>query len=99
MAINSISGTPSPPVTMASTAPAQNVAVAKSAPPTQPPKDTVKLSGAALVRSLKMSGMNPSQIAQVSHLDIKTVDKYLGIAAPKTAAAPKAEGTELPGQK
>jgi hypothetical protein len=95
MAIDAISGSlaPQPPTTQATTnaqAPASTKAPAQQQAPVQPAKDTIKLSGAALVKSLKTSGMNAAQIAQASHLDQKTVDQYLRIAAPKVASAPAA---------
>lgn len=55
---------------------------------TQSQHYTVKLSGAALAKSLKLAGQNPSQIALKMGLNIKTVDGYLGISA--TTAAPSA---------
>ncbi|MDD2541321.1 MAG: hypothetical protein PHH28_09815 [Desulfuromonadaceae bacterium] len=57
---------------------------------TLPQHDTVELTGAALAKSLKLSGQKPAQIALKMGVDIKTVDQYLSIkvAAPITTAAP-----------
>jgi predicted flap endonuclease-1-like 5' DNA nuclease len=75
MEINTISSNaPTPP----STTPA--VSTPAKPKETFPKQDTVTLSGAALAKSLKQSGMSAAQIAQRMHLDIKTVDQYLGIA-------------------
>jgi hypothetical protein len=46
---------------------------------TQPQHDTVKLTGTALAKSLKLAGQNPAQIALKLGLDLKTVDSYLNI--------------------
>jgi hypothetical protein len=45
----------------------------------QASQDTVKLSSAALAKSLKLQGQNPTQIAQLLGINVKTVDSYLGI--------------------
>jgi|GEM_PF-5731930 len=42
-------------------------------------QDTVKLSNAALAKSLKLEGETPAQIAKDMGTDLKTVDEYLGI--------------------
>ena len=47
----------------------------------QPKGDSVKLSGTAVAKSLKLQGMSANQIAAQMGLDIKTVDGYLGIPA------------------
>lgn len=58
---------------------------------TQPKRDTVKLTGKALAKSLKLAGQTPAQIAKDMSVDVKTVDSYLGIqtTAAITMAAPK----------
>ena len=53
-----------------------------------PKHDEVKLTGTALAKSLKLSGQTAAQIAQSMSTDIKTVDSYLGLQAPATAATP-----------
>lgn len=45
----------------------------------QAPQDTVKLSGTALAKSLKLQGQTPAQIAQQMGIKITTVESYLGI--------------------
>ena len=54
-------------------------------------QDTVKLSGKALAHSLKQQGQTVAQIARAMHLDVKTVDGYLGIST--KAASPVASGS------
>jgi DNA-binding NarL/FixJ family response regulator len=64
---------------------------------TPPQHDTVTLSGAALAKSLKQSGLTAAQIALKMHLSVETVDQYLGIATkavtttspPPTTPAPQ----------
>ena len=56
----------------------------------QPGHDTVKLSGAALARSLKQQGQSVAQIALAMHLDANSVNSYLGVAT-KPAATPAAK--------
>ena len=51
-------------------------------------QDTVKLSGAALARSLKLAGKTPAQIAMKMGVNIKTVYKYLGKTPPPDVSAP-----------
>ena len=46
----------------------------------KPRGDSVKLSGTAIAKSLKLQGLSPNQIAAQMGLDVKTVDGYLGIA-------------------
>ena len=59
--------------------------------PIQPGHDTVKLSGAALARSLKQQGQSVAQIALAMHLDASAVNGYLGVATkPAATPAPKA---------
>ena len=57
----------------------------------QSPHYTVKLSGAALAKSLKLAGQKPTQIALKMGLDIKTVDSYLGISTQAPTAVPAAK--------
>jgi len=52
----------------------------KSPSGSKPRRDSVKLSGTAIAKSLKLQGLSPNQIAVEMGLDIKTVDGYLGIA-------------------
>ena len=46
----------------------------------KPKGDSVKLSGTAIAKSLKLQGLSANQIAAQMGLDLKTVDGYLGIA-------------------
>jgi len=50
----------------------------------KPKSDSVKLSGTAIAKSLKLQGLSPEQIAAQMGLDIKTVDGYLGITPATT---------------
>lgn len=50
----------------------------------RPKSDSVKLSGTARAKSLKLQGLTPAQIAAQMGLDIKTVDGYLGITPATT---------------
>lgn len=59
----------------------------------QPTHDTVELTGAALAKSLKLSGQKPAQIAQKMGIDIKTVDGYLSIKVATTAPTPASTTT------
>lgn len=87
MSISPISGnTLSPSVTSAVVTP-QTTAPKKTAE-TQSPHYTVKLTGTALAKSLKLAGQNPAQIALKMGLDIKTVDSYLGVKVQTATAAP-----------
>jgi predicted flap endonuclease-1-like 5' DNA nuclease len=72
-----------PPKPEAATAPAPVKSEA-----TQTPHYTVNLTGTALAKSLKLSGLNPTQIAQKMGLDLKTVDQYLSIKVATPAPAP-----------
>ena len=86
--LNSISGSSSQPV-----APQPNPAPVETTPkqaPVQPGHDTVKLSGAALARSLKQQGQSVAQIALAMHLDANSVNSYLGVSTKVAAPAPKA---------
>jgi hypothetical protein len=47
---------------------------------TKPKRDTVKLSGTARAKSLKLQGLTPPQIAAQMGLDQNTIDSYLGIS-------------------
>jgi DNA-binding NarL/FixJ family response regulator len=66
---------------------------------TPPQHDTVTLSGAALAKSLKQSGLTAAQIALKMHLSVETVDQYLGITTnavtttslPPTTPVPQAK--------
>jgi hypothetical protein len=69
-------------------APAETGAPKQAALP--PGHDTVKLSGAALARSLKQQGQSIAQIAVAMHLDASAVNGYLGVAT-KAAPAPVAK--------
>jgi hypothetical protein len=82
------------------TSPAATVPTQEQATP-QPGVDTVKLSGAALARSLKQQGQTVAQIALAMHLDVKSVDNFLGIttkgtSAPAQQATTQAEGGVAP---
>ena len=68
---------------------------------TPPQHDTVELTGAALAKSLKLSGQKPAQIALNMGVDIKTVDQYLSIkvATPTPTAAPIASPAPAPEAK
>lgn len=47
---------------------------------TKPANDTIKLSGKALAKSLKLAGQNPVQIALKMGVNVKTVEGYLGLS-------------------
>ncbi|HKK01934.1 MAG TPA: hypothetical protein VJ955_07160 [Desulfuromonadales bacterium] len=64
--------------------------------PTQQGQDTVKLSGKALAHSLKQQGQTVAQIARAMHLDVKTVDSYLGISDKSASAAAAVAQTPQP---
>ena len=53
-----------------------------------PKHDTVKLTGTALAKSLKLSGQTAAQIAQKMSIPIATVDSYLGVPVPVTTTTP-----------
>jgi hypothetical protein len=90
MSVNGISGaTPALTTTPAAIIPPKPAAT--TTPPSEP--YTVKLTGTALAKSLKLAGQNPSQIAQKMGIDIKTVDSYLSI---KVATATPAPATPVP---
>jgi DNA-binding CsgD family transcriptional regulator len=55
-----------------------------------PKQDSVKLTPAALAKSLKQSGLSPKQIAQQMGLDIKTIDSYLNIDTGTTGSTQSA---------
>jgi hypothetical protein len=80
--------TPSVATTPAALTPAQHEAAttptATNSNATEAKPYTVKLTGVALAKSLKLSGQTPSQIALKMGLSTKTVDQYLG-ATPKAA--------------
>lgn len=108
MAINGISGnavSPQPQSTASTPAASGSDATSTDSTPagTQPKKhDTVELTGTALARSLKLSGLNPAQIALKMGLDVKTVDSYLGIkaaSASQTNPAPQVAQVPATGQK
>jgi|ERR1039457_2775747 DNA-binding NarL/FixJ family response regulator len=65
-----------------STPPATPAGVSTTAKPeaTPPQHDSVKLTGTALAKSLKQSGLTVAEIALKMNLDVKTVDSYLGIS-------------------
>jgi len=69
----------------------------------QSPPYTVKLTGTALAKSLKLAGQNPAQIALNMGIDVKTVDSYLSIkvatATPTPVAAPAPAPTPVPEAK
>jgi hypothetical protein len=54
----------------------------------QPKHDTVELTGAALAKSLKLSGQNVAQIALKMGLDAKTINSYLSIKVATPTPAP-----------
>lgn len=88
MAISAISGNiPQQPVATAP-APAQTAAPTQPAAVQLPKYDTVKLSGAALAKSLKLAGLTPEQIALKMGVSVQTVDDYLGISTNTASAAP-----------
>lgn len=87
MAINGVSGTVSTPTV--TTAPAAAIPPkheAAATPQSQP--YTVKLTGTALAKSLKLAGQNPAQIALKMGIDVKTVDQYLSIKVASATPAP-----------
>ncbi|MDA8430887.1 MAG: hypothetical protein M0T70_16655 [Geobacteraceae bacterium] len=102
MSINGISGnvsTPSASMTPAAVIPPKPEATAT--PQSQP--YTVKLTGTALAKSLKLAGQNPAQIALKMGIDVKTVDQYLSIkvasATPAAVATPAPAPTPAPEAK
>lgn len=90
MSVNGISAT-TPAITTTPAAIIPPKPAATTAPQSEP--YTVKLTGTALAKSLKLAGQNPSQIAQKMGIDIKTVDSYLNI---KVATATPAPATLVP---
>lgn len=87
MSVNGISGaTPALTSTPAAIIPPKPAAT--TAPQSEP--YTVKLTGTALAKSLKLAGQNPTQIAQKMGIDIKTVDSYLNIKVATATPAPVA---------
>lgn len=85
MSVNGISGaTPALTTTPAAIIPPKPAAT--TTPQSEP--YTVKLTGTALAKSLKLAGQNPSQIAQKMGVDIKTVDQYLSIKVATAAPTP-----------
>lgn len=90
MSVNGISGaTPALTTTPAAIIPPKPAAT--TTPPSEP--YTVKLTGTALAKSLKLAGQNPAQIAQKMGLDINTINSYLNI---KVATATPAPATPVP---
>ena len=92
MSINPVSGNAQQPLSTATTGTTAPVAQPQSASQQSttvvaPQHDSVKLTGAALAKSLKLGGMTPKQIAQKMGLDLKTVDGYLGVNATTTTVA------------
>jgi len=92
MSINPVSGNAQQPLASAATGTTAPVAQPQSASQQSttvaaPKHDSVKLTGAALAKSLKLGGMTPKQIAQKMGLDLKTVDSYLGVNATTTTVA------------
>jgi len=84
MEINGISGNVSTPPVAKTPA-----ALTPTKPEAIPPQhDSVHLTGTALVKSLKQSGLTVAQIAQKMGLDVKTVDGYLGIATKAATTTP-----------
>src|ERR1035437_8758570 len=78
--------TPPKPEATTTPAPAKTAAVPS-------PAYTVKLTGTALAKSLKLAGQNPAQIALKMGIDVKTVDQYLSI---KVATSTPAPATPVP---
>ena len=78
-----------------STTPTQTSEPAQTAE-TQSQHYTVELSGAALAKSLKLAGQNPSQIALKMGLNIKTVDSYLGISMQTSTPTAPSTSTAVP---
>ncbi|GFE62908.1 hypothetical protein [Geobacter sp. AOG2] len=70
---------------------AEGRSVPGNAPSPKTAQDTVRISGAARAKSLKLQGQNPQQIAQQMGVDVKTVDKYLGIKPDKAASGQTAK--------
>ena len=65
-------------------APAQAAKPSPQVSPQSPNNSNgAKLSGKALAKSLDAQGLTPWQIAAMMGTDLKTVDEYLGITAPK----------------
>jgi hypothetical protein len=95
MSVNGISGNLSTPA--ATTTPAAIIPPKPAATTTSPSEPyTVKLTGTALAKSLKLAGQNPAQIAQKMGIDIKTVDQYLSIKVATASPAPVATPAPTP---
>jgi hypothetical protein len=101
MAISGISGNipsigtqPTPAVEPAKT---NQVDLSTAKSTSTPPKhDSVKLTGTALAKSLKLAGQTPAQIAQKMGVPIATVDSYLSIKAPVTPPPPAPKAAAAP---
>jgi len=89
MSVNGISGNLS--LLAVTTTPAA-IMPPKPAASTTPPSEpyTVKLTGTALAKSLKLAGQNPAQIALKMGIDVKTVDQYLSIKVATSTPTPAA---------
>ena len=102
MSVSAISGSITPATGQAAATPPAPAPAETAAPkqaPVQHGHDTVKLSGAALARSLKQQGQTVAQIIQSMHLDAKTVDSYLGVSTTATATAAPAPKAPSPAEE
>jgi hypothetical protein len=87
MAIEGINGSTSFPLSSTPSAPATPQAPPKPVV-AEPQLDTVKLTGTALAKSLKLAGQTPAQIALKMGLDINTINSYLNIKVATATTAP-----------
>jgi hypothetical protein len=105
MDINGITGNASTPLAAAtqatSTSANPGAATAPAANPVvlQPQHDTVKLTGVALAKSLKLAGQTPSQIALNMGMPVKTIDGYLGVKVQTAAVVTPQPTTPAPQAK
>jgi DNA-binding CsgD family transcriptional regulator len=101
--INSISGISATVPNAAAQAAVQPAATQPAPKPATVPQkaDTVELSKAAQIRSLKRGGQTVAQIAVSMGLDAKTVNSYLGTAPAKlpTVQAAQAKQASAPAPK
>jgi hypothetical protein len=99
MELNGITGNASTPLAAATQAPKPEAATAANPVVLQPSHDTVKLTGVALAKSLKLAGQTPSQIAVNMGMPVKTIDGYLGVTVQTAAVVTPQPTTPAPQAK
>lgn len=102
MGINGITGNASTPLASAPTSANHGAATTPAAANPvvlQPTHDTVKLTGVALAKSLKLAGQTPAQIAVNMGMPVKTIDGYLGVKVQTAAVATPQPTTPAPQAK